>query len=929
MCDVRDPEPRAPGADLRWYRRVDDQCAPCTGDAKLWFGILVGLFACIVPLGVLASRLLLNLSSLPYVSPVLAFVSFAQFVGEFKDFGNIWPLAVRNTLEFFGTLWTLNLESLNSECALGLVPFPTSFWGRQVFKLLFPLMVAHAYVLWMTLRDATLLAARLIVPRCSGLGPDNGAPPREVRSCRARWRRFAVRCAREAKAEAEVQRRAERELGEAREALQAGDAELAAARAPATPAGELLRGVPAPRRALTPPHMLSAPLVRRSRRAEAPRKAAHSRGGASAQPPFRLVAACDRLRRRAAAVRVLAALLHVTAADVPRGMPSACNPATIQDQPEPLPACLLPPQVPGRFQFGHKLPTTSTFAYVLTTLLLPCLCNHVLAVARLLRLLPRRRAAAVVLGLCAWTVLCAFLVFDNSLALGVKMVMLIATVLGSMALPFVLPPLLARRLPRSSATWGCTIFAVLMICGASPFLVGENSRYDWAKEQAWAPPEGETWEFAVAIWISMLVMCCIHSTLVFLRNFDDGALVRIYMMVLSLFYVPVSSATIFMFIPIISSGEWQGFSWVGGVIFLFLFPIGIPLLQYHTLKSIQTKTVTDIVTWPGKQEGTGQRDQSARARYGVLFLRFEIRLPDAEIPKLYGATGLIRWRSLAAGCNPTTLPFYWSVVETLRKLAVVTLCSLMDSDEQNTARCVILILIFSLWQLVVSRVRPYAANPLALIATSDGTQRTHWLHRAGSLDVNEIVRRWRSNGRFCKPAACTRGPPPLAGDLPLLHAGPLPRVRHHLHQRRVRLVGRARLRLVRRGRARAPRLRPRRRPAHAIPLGPRAAPPASSQGARDLRGLSLARAAHGRRPEQAARHAALCATAPPHTLCASADGVTGLPVTCRVAGHRHGLRAWYDMDEDTITIAGMRQGIAASRRYALFLSEGALSRAPA
>ena len=52
-------------------------------------------------------------------------------------------------------------------------------------------------------------------------------------------------------------------------------------------------------------------------------------------------------------------------------------------------------------------------------------------------------------------------------------------------------------------------------------------------------------------------------------------------------------------------------------------------------------------------------------------------------------------------------------------------------------------------------------------------------------------------------------------------------------------------------------------------------------------------------------------------------------MTCRVAGHRHGLRAWYDMDEDTITIAGMRQGIAASRRYALFLSAGALSRAPA
>ena len=241
LCDSRVPAPRASVANLRWYRRADDQCAPCSGDAKLWFGILVGLFVCFVPLAVLLSRLLLSPESLPYVSPVLAFVSFAQFVGEFQDFGNIWPPVVRKTLEFVETLWTLNLETLNSECALGYVPFPTSYWPRQIFRLLFPLMIIHVYVFWMTLRDVTLLVARLIVPRLCYFDPAD-AQHKNVRCCHSRWQRFAVSLAREVAAEASTRRLAEHAMAEAREALQAGDAGLAAARAPATPTGEKLRG---------------------------------------------------------------------------------------------------------------------------------------------------------------------------------------------------------------------------------------------------------------------------------------------------------------------------------------------------------------------------------------------------------------------------------------------------------------------------------------------------------------------------------------------------------------------------------------------------------------------------------------------------------------------------------------------------------------
>ena len=98
---------------------------------------------------------------LPYVSPALAFVSFAQFVSEFRGFGEIWPPSVVALLDFFETLWTLNLESLNSECAVGRVLFPSSYWGRRVMRMLFPIMLAHAYVLWMTAQQADWIRVRV------------------------------------------------------------------------------------------------------------------------------------------------------------------------------------------------------------------------------------------------------------------------------------------------------------------------------------------------------------------------------------------------------------------------------------------------------------------------------------------------------------------------------------------------------------------------------------------------------------------------------------------------------------------------------------------------------------------------------------------------------------------------------------------------
>ena len=161
---------------------------------------------------------------LPYVSPALAFVSFAQFVSEFRGFGEIWPPSVVALLDFFETLWTLNLESLNSECAVGRVLFPSSYWGRRVMRMLFPILLAHAYVLWMTAQQAADLIARTLLPRLCLGGRSNGnntaaaaaATDATAEPPRGRWARYRLRVAAEAASIAEARRVSGGELRQAR-----------------------------------------------------------------------------------------------------------------------------------------------------------------------------------------------------------------------------------------------------------------------------------------------------------------------------------------------------------------------------------------------------------------------------------------------------------------------------------------------------------------------------------------------------------------------------------------------------------------------------------------------------------------------------------------------------------------------------------------
>ena len=387
---------------------------------------------------------------------------------------------------------------------------------------------------------------------------------------------------------------------------------------------------------------------------------------------------------------------------------------------------------PLRYQIA-ELPSTVAFGVIANGLCWPILCNHWLCVTRRLGDLPRRMAVGTVLVLVAWPFVCIALVFTDALAPWAKLLWA-NSIYFSIQMRVALPSLLARRRPGG---WTAVMILWLVVqYTLIHFTVRESTANPttggW-HSQGWGP-----FPWNGRVWTEILVLLCVHSAFVFLRNFDDGALVRIYMMIFSLFYVPLTSTAVGFFQPMIEQGDNQG--WGGGLLFLILFPVGIPMLQLITLRKIQSRVVTDIVSWPGKdKEGAAavtDRHAGDRNRYGVLFLRFEIRLPDAEIPKLYGAAGLARWDALARGLSVLTLPFYWTVVETLRKLVVVAVCAMMSESTQATARCVVLILVFSLWQLLVSRVRPYAANPLATLAT--GFERISLLHRVGSIDVNEV-----------------------------------------------------------------------------------------------------------------------------------------------------------------------------------------------
>ena len=236
-----------------------------------------------------------------------------------------------------------------------------------------------------------------------------------------------------------------------------------------------------------------------------------------------------------------------------------------------------------RFQVG-ELADTTMLCVIAITLLLPCLCNHLLAVlgagprAQNCRdVLPELTFASRVglaLGFLSWLALSPALVFHDDLARLSKVLMVVLNV-GAILVPIVLPPLLSGRRPRVLTAAGIAWWSFVLGIGMYYTTYRDQWLDSWAT-QSWAP-----FPFYSAQWIITLVYLTFHSTHVFLRNFEDGAVVRIYMMTFSLFYIPLASTSIDMCAPYVMTGGAAGgrTSWWGGLIFAILFPIGIPALQ--------------------------------------------------------------------------------------------------------------------------------------------------------------------------------------------------------------------------------------------------------------------------------------------------------------------------------------------------------------
>ena len=146
---------------------------------------------------------------------------------------------------------------------------------------------------------------------------------------------------------------------------------------------------------------------------------------------------------------------------------------------------------------------------------------------------------------------------------------------GVILVPILLPPLLSGRRPRILTAAGIAWWSSVLAAGIS-YTTYRNQWLDSWAAQSWAP-----FPFYGTQWVITLCYLTFHSTHVFLRNFEDGAVVRIYMMTFSLFYIPLASTSIDMCAPYVMTGGAAGgrTSWWGGLIFAILFPIGIPALQ--------------------------------------------------------------------------------------------------------------------------------------------------------------------------------------------------------------------------------------------------------------------------------------------------------------------------------------------------------------
>ncbi len=238
-----------------------------------------------------------------------------------------------------------------------------------------------------------------------------------------------------------------------------------------------------------------------------------------------------------------------------------------------------------------------------------------------------------------------------------------------------------------------------------------------------------------------------HVIFVAARQFFDPSFLRVLLFVLGVMYLPAATACIrrLEYLRAVSNLVPSLLFVNGGIIWVFLG--FVPGAQFYTLRSIQREAIADILWWPGMKAGT-ERSPMAK-RFGTLYLRQQIRL-DSRLLRVTCPRDLPDLPMLR-GLTWTTLPYYFEVIVTLRKLIIVVVCSYLGGPGSSIFMLQVLLgaVLIAFTELIVA-TRPYndndySAEELTEAATTPGGRKLVALRRAALLDCNKVERM----GTYC------------------------------------------------------------------------------------------------------------------------------------------------------------------------------------
>lgn len=246
--------------------------------------------------------------------------------------------------------------------------------------------------------------------------------------------------------------------------------------------------------------------------------------------------------------------------------------------------------------------------------------------------------------------------------------------------------------------------------------------------------------FHVFMWI-------INMIFVFSLHFYHPNFVRLCLIILNVMYIPAVSAALaelrkFTVMSRTTPSPWSLLMVQSAVMWSFI--AGVPIFQLLVLRSIQKVALSDILWWQGVRAGA-ERSPMAK-RFGSIYLRYQIRI-DARLVSVTGERRLPHLPRLQ-GLTWTTLPFYYEVVNTIKKMIVVVVCAYLGGPNSGVLLQVLLGLILVAFEELAVVLKPYVVRDLDDL--DDQQQSPHrvrlFLLRSATLvDCNQIER----IGTFC------------------------------------------------------------------------------------------------------------------------------------------------------------------------------------